>query len=90
MQTRARVEVTFLVPFSFRHFMKVAVKHSQQQQGGLPAGGRDDDDQKNDSHNHSDDRHHLHVLPPVLSLQSSSLESALIYQFNWTIILFLY
>ena len=40
---------------------------------GLPAGGGDDDDQEDDGHDHPDDCHHLHVLPPVLPLQTSSL-----------------
>ena len=41
---------------------------------GLPAGGGDDDDQEDDGHNHPDDCHHLHVLPPVLPLETSSLK----------------
>jgi len=45
---------------------------------GLPAGGGDDDDQEDDGHDHPDDCHHLHVLPPVLPLQTSSLSLKLV------------
>ena len=65
--------VTFLVPFSNRHFKKVTGMYTFSSRG-LPAGGRDDDDQEDDGHNHPDDCHHLHVLPPVLPLETSSLK----------------
>ena len=84
-KARRRVRVTFLVPFSLRHLMKVTVKHSAAAAGGLPAGGRDDDDQEDDGHNHPDDRHHLHVLPPVLPLEPCCLKKmSKITQFVWT------
>ena len=64
--------VTFMIPFSYGHFMKVTGMYTFSSRG-LPAGGRDDDDQEDDRHNHPNDCHHLHVLPPVLPLEPSSL-----------------